>query len=379
MRNEIDESLGERFYKGQRDLEEKHIADITEMIRRAIEKRVHPDGRRPAKRDAHAFDNGCVRAFFRVDSNLPPDLQHGVFVPGREYPAWIRFSNGNSERRSSRWPDARGMAIKLMSVPGEKLMDDEKETQDFILISHPVFFVDDLERYKALLELFLRGGVFDQFVRSLLKLRWRERWLALVANLHWISNPLFQRYWSMTPYQLGIAPGRKFAVKYSARPRLTTKPTLISRLAVFFGRNFSLKQEVNDTLKTREMRFDFGLQRFVDERTPIEDTTIEWKEKVAKFEHVATIIIPSQDIMSAAQNDFCENLSFSPWHGLPEHRPLGLTNRVRKVAYLAISNHRHKLNGVPPMEPKGHEEFGKSRAPTDAEVLQAAKGDHRPP
>ena len=33
--------------------------------------------------------------------------------------------------------DARGMAIKLTGVPGEKLMDDEKHTQDFVLISHP--------------------------------------------------------------------------------------------------------------------------------------------------------------------------------------------------------------------------------------------------
>ncbi len=29
----------------------------------------------------------------------------------------------------------------------------------------------------------------------------------------------------------------------------------------------------------------------------------------------------------------CEDLSFSLWHSLPEHRPLGLVNRVRKTAY----------------------------------------------
>jgi hypothetical protein len=105
------------------------------------------------------------------------------------------------------------------------------------------------------------------------------------------------------------------------------------------------------------MSFDFCVQRYVDERTPIEDSTVEWTEEVSPFEHVAKIIIPSQDIMSAGENRFRENLSFSPWHGLPEHRPLGLTNRVRKVAYLEISNHRHYLNRVPPAEPKGDEKF----------------------
>ncbi len=59
------------------------------------------------------------------------------------------------------------------------------------------------------------------------------------------------------------------------------------------------------------------------------------------------IIIPIQDCMSLEQAVFCENLSFSPWHSLPEHRPLGLVNRVRKVAYREISRLRHDLNKAP--------------------------------
>ena len=62
------------------------------------------------------------------------------------------------------------MAIKLMGVSGDKLMSDEKETQDFILISHPRFFVDDLKPYKATLDRFLRGTFWDQWVVAPLKL-----------------------------------------------------------------------------------------------------------------------------------------------------------------------------------------------------------------
>jgi hypothetical protein len=355
--DEIDSSLGERYYRDRQDVEERYTDEIIALIRRAID--VNFKRRQPARRDAHAFDNGCVRALFRVDPDLNADLRHGVFIPGQEYKAWIRFSNGNSEPRSRWWPDARGMAIKLMGIPGAKLLQHETYTQDFILISHPVFFVDDLDRYKALLETFLKGGIFDQYVRSFLKLRGREIWLALVANALWISNPLFHQYWSMTPYRLGTEPARKIAVKYTAKPRVHQRRTLFSRLAPYLRRQFSLKKEVNATLAGQEAQFDVYIQRYVDDRTtPIEDSKVEWSESVSKLEHVATISIPRQSIMSAEQDRFCENLSFNPWHGLPDHKPLGLINRVRRKVYVSISAYRRGLNQWPKIEPRGDETFG---------------------
>jgi len=354
---ELDLELGERFYMDSSQLEERYTQDIIDSIRNAISRRF-AEGDRPARRDAHAFDNGCVRAIFRIDPDLKPELQHGAFIPGREYAAWIRFSNGNFVRRSRIWPDARGMAIKLMGVPGAKLMPDERDTQDFILISHPVFFVDDLVRYKATLVDFLRGGIIDQYVRAILRLRGWERWLALIANATWQLNPLFQQYWSMTPYRLGAEPSHKVAVKYTAKPRLGRRPSRSKRLAAYLSWGFSPKNEMNDALARAEMWFDFYVQRFVDDRrTPIEDSKVEWTEDISPLEHVGKIIIPSQDLMSAEQAIFCENLSFSPWHGLPAHRPLGLVNRVRRKTYLAISSHRHELNKAPPAEPTGDERF----------------------
>lgn len=350
MRDDIDTDLGERYYRGEKETEERHTRELIDLIRQSIDRRFQ-QGQRPARRDAHAFDNGCVKAIFRVDPDLDPSLQHGVFVPGREYEAWIRFSNGNIDPRSRWWPDARGMAIKLLGVDGPKLIDDETRTQDFILISHPVFFVDDLERYKATLEAFFKGGIIDQYVRSPLRLKGREIWLAYSANLRWISNSLFQRYWSMTPYRLGIDPSRKMAVKYSVKPLVASKPNLRSRLLAYFAWDFSLKKEMGRSLAGAEMWFDFYIQRYVDDRTPIEDSKVEWSESIAKPEHVAKIIIPSQDVVSSDRDWFCENLSFNPWHSLPEHKPLGLVNRVRRNVYAEISNHRHKLNQVPRQEP----------------------------
>jgi hypothetical protein len=356
--NDLDTALGERYYEGSKELEIKYTNEIVEAIGRAIENRFRQGGGL-AHRDAHAFDNGCVRAIFRVDEDLDPSLRHGVFVPGREYRTWIRFSNGNSEPRPAWFFDARGMAIKLPGVSGAKLLDDEKNTQDFILISHPTFFVDDLRRYKATLVEFLKGGYIDQYVVSLLKLRFpSEFWLALRANFNLMVNPLFQQYWSMTPYRLGVDPDKKFAVKYTAKPRVDGMPGFLSRQITRLEWNFSLKEEMNNKLAGNEVWFDFYIQPYVDERrTPIEDSKVKWTEDVSKPQHVAKIIIPMQDCISPEQDLFCENLSFSPWHSLPEHKPLGLVNRVRKVAYREISELRHKLNGMPRREPTGDEMF----------------------
>jgi hypothetical protein len=101
---------------------------------------------------------------------------------------------------------------------------------------------------------------------------------------------------------------------------------------------------MQDVLASREMWFDFFVQRYVDDRTPIEDALTEWKESVSPPVHVAKIIIPAQDFSSAHRARFCENLSFNPWHCLAEHKPLGVTNRVRKIIYREISAYRHQLN-----------------------------------
>jgi hypothetical protein len=89
----------------------------------------------------------------------------------------------------------------------------------------------------------------------------------------------------------------------------------------------------------------------------VEDSKTEWLESEAPFIKVATIHIPQQVFDTEAQMAFCENLSFTPWHALPEHRPLGGVNRVRRIVYEQISKLRHDLNHAPREEPTGDESF----------------------
>jgi hypothetical protein len=79
---------------------------------------------------------------------------------------------------------------------------------------------------------------------------------------------------------------------------------------------------------------------------PIEDPSVEWDQTLSPFETVATIQLPAQDFDSTEQNLFCDNLSFNPWHSLPDHRPIGGINRLRKAVYQAVSVYRHERNQV---------------------------------
>ena len=49
--------------------------------------------------------------------------------------------------------------------------------------------------------------------------------------------------------------------------------------------------------------------------------------------------------------EVCEARSFTPWHSIAEHRPLGGISRVRKDVYLTVSKLRHELNAQPRIEP----------------------------
>jgi hypothetical protein len=343
----IDSEMGEAAWPDE--------VAVTTRIADAIGKSVvdrYPPGRRPARRDAHPKAHGCVRAEFRVERDLGADLSHGVFVPGAVYEAWIRFSNGNGDpTRPDIRGDARGMAIKLMGVPGKKLLPSEPEaqTQDFVLISNPTFFANDPSRYATLVE---RGTSHNPFVAltAPFALGWKGLLIARAMAAKRIASPLETRYWSSVPFLLGTGPGRR-AVKYSARPCAAGQSAIPPRPHPDY-----LREAMVLALGTKDACFEFLVQPRTAPSMSVEDSQTEWTEAEAPFFKVATIVIPHQIFDTPARDAFGENLSFTPWHSLPEHRPLGGVNRVRKVVYQAISEMRHRLNGTKPHEPSGNED-----------------------
>jgi hypothetical protein len=301
---------------------------------------------RPVRRGQHPKGHGCVRAEFIIENGLPPTLAHGVFREPRAFPALIRFSNGAGE--DDRKADAHGMAIKLLEVDGQKLYEDDPRgrTQDFILVDNARFFIRNAREYARFSDAFVRshgsskvlllvGLLFRYFWRHLGELRILIKFASRTP-----ANPLLERYWSTTPYRLGGT-----AVKYSAR---SAAGDANGPVATPNG----LREAMATQLAAGEATFDFMIQKQVDPRsTPVEDPTVEWEEQIAPFTKVATIRIPSQSFTSAQQMEACERLSFNVWRCLPDHRPLGAINRIRRSVYEALSKRRHELDGETLEEP----------------------------
>jgi hypothetical protein len=173
----------------------------------------------------------------------------------------------------------------------------------------------------------------------------RTRQVILAAQGMKVGNPLHVDYFSAVPYKLGGS-----VVKYSARsciPKEERDAVPNNPTVNFLG------EKLASTLTNKSACFDFYVQTSKDPiMMPTEDPTVEWDESVSPYIKVGRITSPIQkEIRSEAQMNFCENLSFDPWHSIADQRPLGAINRVRLQVYSAISKKRHEYNNIPKIEP----------------------------
>jgi hypothetical protein len=241
------------------------------------------------------------------------------------------------------------MTMKLMDVPGPKLMDDERFTQDFLTVCTPTFVTPNTRENAKLqwwsfraMPVFYFLNPFDThlldfFMQSL----WNET----------LYNPLGTRYWSCTPYLLGEGQ----AMMYSFAPR----SEVITRIpGVPFGRvppNY-LRDNMAATLAQQDVAFDLLVQVQTDPHLmPIENAAVRWPERLSPFVPVASVHIPRQRIDTPAHTALAKVLSLNPWHCLPEHRPLGNQNRARRTMYRQLSQLRQDRNRTPHVEPSGNE------------------------
>lgn len=336
---QLDTALGEVMAPNEAAL----TAEIETSILKGMQKQ---QGSYPMTRDVHAKHHGCVKSFVSVDNSaLPAPLRVGVFAQNKTYPSWIRFSNGQGVPKADADGDVRGFGLKLMGVPGPKLLENERneQTQDFLLINTPDFFIDDLRTYAKFIDATSKGGIgiagfaitHPGVMYKIYKIFSQK-----------MANPLEQDFFSTTPYKLGNT-----VVKYRVKPcRTGLTPYPASPTPNF------LRENMSRSLAQSESCFTFMVQLQKDPRQmPLEDATVHWDEKLSPWIPVAQVNIPAQRFDSEAQMGYCENMSYTPWHSLPEHKPLGAPNRVRKSVYEMVSQFRHHHNNAPRREPTGHD------------------------
>ena len=303
------------------------------------------------ERGGNTKTHGIVRGEFIVHDNLPRELRRGIYAEPHTFKAWVRFS-GPGPYITPDIDDVGFMSIsiKLLGVPGPKLMEEEKFTQDFFGVSTPTFVTPDTQANAQLQIESLKNTQIFYFVNL-----HRSHVLDLIMQSLWIktqSSPFEAPYFSCVPYLLGEGQ----AMQYSVWPRKKTK-TSIPRLPLRPPDDY-LRNAMVATLDTEDVEFDIRLQLQKDpHRMPIENNAVLWPEKLSPRITAATLRIPKQKFNSQAQLDFARKLSYNPWHSIPEHRPLGNQSRARRRMYDTLSKLRHRMNGEPLYEPTGDEVF----------------------
>ena len=150
---------------------------------------------RIAERAGNTKTYGVVRGEFCVLDDVPPEFRKGIFAQPASFPAWIRFGGpGPLSPPDVEDSGILSIGIKLMGVPGEKFLPDEKSTQDFTGISCPTFTTPNIvENVKLQRQIYARTPVFyfinpfdshylDMFMQG------------LYARMN--TNPLEVSYWS---------------------------------------------------------------------------------------------------------------------------------------------------------------------------------------
>ncbi|MDQ0850509.1 hypothetical protein QFZ65_002447 [Arthrobacter sp. B3I9] len=331
----------ERRIAGEEQIVGEIIATMEKFLRREY-------GPGQAQRAGNTKTYGVVRGEFEVPDSIPEDLRHGLFARPGTYRAWVRLAGPGPLAPADLHDNAiMSIGVKVTGVPGTKLIEDEKNTQDFLGISAPTFTTPDVRENLQLQQEVWNRTPLLYFIRP-----GRSHWADLIMQglyAKTAASPLQATYYSCVPYLLGAGQAVQF--------RFVVRPFPFRRVPLRPGPDY-LREALATTLAERDVIFDMLVQVQTDpRRMPIEHAGVVWPERLSPPVPVAVLRLPRQHFDSPAQRAFADNLSFNPWHALLEHRPLGNQNRARLAIYTILSRVRQQMNAAPPIEPTGSEEF----------------------
>lgn len=298
-------------------------------------------------RALHRKGHAGVRAEL-VIGDVPEELRVGPFATKRSWPAYVRFSNGAGAHQPDKMPDVRGVAVKIVGVPGKKVivgLEDEL-TQDFLFIHTPATPVTGPDEFLKLVR-----AVKDGPVRALPRLIGTfglGRAFTLIrriAAMPVVKSMAETRFFTAAPLRFGPHAAKLDLVPVDVPPSSSPRA----------GKD-SLRDDLATRLRLAPLTMAVRVQLFRDETTtPIEDSSVVWPESQTPFIELARLVIPRQDIDSAPGRrieEYVQSLSFDPWHAIEDLRPLGAMMRARSHAYRESSIERRAAP-----EPNGSETF----------------------
>ena len=308
--------------------------------------------RAPADRALHAKAHGGLLGELSVLPDLPAWTRVGIFEKPGSYRAYARFSNGSGARQGDSKGDVRGIAVKVVGVPGKKLIPgmEGAATQDFLGILSPAPpFRTPAEFVGTVVA--TSGSPLLLLPRLFAALGWQTFKVLGALNAgraHPVTSMAEQTFYSALPIRWG-----NHAVKYSFLPDpVPAPPGLVPSDAPDH-----LANDLRARLAAGPLAWTLRVQGYVDAaRTPIEDPTKEWLPADAPWVPVARLTLPQQDAGSERGKRLAawvETLSFDPWHAPEEFRPLGALMRARGAAYRESGIERKSA-----AEPDGSESWG---------------------
>lgn len=264
---------------------------------------------------------------FEVLADLPEPARQGLFASAGRFEAWVRLSNGGTDRQADRKPDVRGFAIKVRGVSGPgALGSGPTESQDFLLINHSAFAFAGADEFVGLVKHMVKGpGALLGYLVSRYGFFGA---MGLIKRFAKTFNAPFsgfatEAFHSAAPIACG---------PYAARVRLLPASDRVKP-----GASVAWAADFLDRFEEGPLVFKLQLQFFVDEaRTPIEDASVDWPEAVAPYVTVGVLTLAPQDPQAKEGRVLAatiEAAAFDPWSALMAHRPLGEVMRARKVVY----------------------------------------------
>jgi hypothetical protein len=329
------------------------------------------EGSGRAVRGVHAKTYGVVKAEVQILRNVPPAYAQGIYAKPGRHGAVIRFSSASGHLGAdATLGGILGCAMKIFDVPGSKLVEDEPDstTFDLVLKNSPIFVANTAKHYLVLQEIgnnknqylargktgfhelltdFVTGkGTFEQSDWA-----WDELFAFVKLGQTPVSNPLLTTFSSMAAMRHG-----DYVAKIRLAPATENTTRAIHRELDLRGRPDVFYPTLVDELQASAFDFDLQVQLCTDlEAMPVNQTTVEWSEKLSPFVTVGRVHVPRQDISGNENFEKTDALAFNQWRVTEEHRPLGEIMHVRRI-YSASAKMRRTINHQPQTEPASADE-----------------------
>lgn len=313
-----------------------------------------------AYRSVHAKGHGIVFGELKVLPGLPPALAQGAFAAPGRLPVVLRFSTSPGDLLDDSISTPRGVAVKIVGVAGERLPGTESDvTQDFLLVNAPAFAAPNAKKFLGNLKLL--AGTTDKApgakkvlsaalrgLESLLEKAGGQSGTLKSLGGHPETNILGETFYSQVPMRWGpymaklsVAPVSPELVALKDAPLEADRPNALREAVLAHFAQGGGVWEVRAQLCTNL------------ETMPVEDASVEWPESESPYVAVARIVAGPQVTWSDARVKAVDDgMSFSAWHSLAAHRPIGSIMRVRKAAYEMAAAFRSEHNPVKVVEPQ---------------------------